>query len=130
MALAHLAPADDFVQIIARNIKTVLAMRRMKQMDLADSIGMIESTLSSRINGGSRWLGSELYAIARALEVDADVIFADDEMALREALSRSRCSDANTLLTAVETFRGQLDMLDEDGLPRVFDSVASLAALP
>lgn len=95
MALAHvesLHDPDHFVQSVARNIRSLLAMRGMAAQDLAGHIGMAAPKLSQRMSGKSRWLAIELDAIARAFEVDTDVIFAASEQEFREALARSRCS--------------------------------------
>lgn len=94
MALAHVEALDDdpFTVAVARNIRALLAMRGMPAQELAERIGMKPTKLSQRLGGHTRWLGSELKAIADAFDISADVVMASGEQDFREALARSRCS--------------------------------------
>ena len=105
MALAHIdTPHDpaDFVHSVARNIRSLLAMRDLQAQDLAEHIEMQAPVLSQRMSGRSAWRAIELKRIARAFAVDTDVIFAGTEAEFREALARSRCSSGFDLVDGLD----------------------------
>ena len=105
MALAHYdAPRDHdaFVHSVARNIRSLLAMRELEAQDLAEHVGMSSAVLSQRMSGRSAWRGFELSRIAQAFAVDTDVIFASTEAEFREALARSRCSSGFDLVDGLD----------------------------
>lgn len=104
MALAevHDFPEPDrFVANVARNIRSLLAMRGIPAKELAGRIGMTDTTLSQRMGGHNRWLAIELHRIAQVFDVDTDVVFADTEEEFLEAL-RSRCVSAFDLVDGLD----------------------------
>lgn len=82
MALAESADfttADDFTIAVARNIRTLLAMRSTTAKSLARSLGMSDTKLSQRMTGSSRWLGFELTQVAAALSAPIGAVTATTE---------------------------------------------------
>ena len=65
---------------LALAIRSRMALREMRQADLADAIDMGPSALSARMNGGREFTFSDLEAIAAALGVSLrDLLPAEDK---------------------------------------------------
>lgn len=62
--------------IMRANLKTALAARRMRQADLAATVGVGESTLSEFIHGRASLAPHTQGRIAQILQADADWLFA------------------------------------------------------
>lgn len=90
---------ERFAQVVARNIKSLLAMRDVHAKELAQAIGASETQLSQRMGGHSRWLAIDLHRIAAVLDCTVDALIAPDANEFVEALSRSRCFPGSALVT-------------------------------
>lgn len=60
---------DTPAVIIGRNIRAEMVRRGIRQVDLADSIGMLQSSLSVRLSGRVAFDVNELHAVAGVLDV-------------------------------------------------------------
>lgn len=94
MANAAAAPLieDDSAVVaqMARNIRSLGRQRGLFDKDVAQLIGMGAEKFSTRMSGDTRWLAIEVRRLARALNVSADVIYAEDETTFRAALAAER----------------------------------------
>lgn len=95
MAVTHTTDGDDgaFVEQVAKNIRAVLAMYRMKEHEAARAIHLNSQTFSHRMTGAARWLAIDIDRLARVLKVTPSVLLARNEQEFREALAavRNRC---------------------------------------
>ena len=81
MRLTRFGTADTTMamtnQRINQNIRAELARKQMTQMQVAEILGLTQSSVSSRLRGDTRWKLDELVILAEALHVDAATLLAN-----------------------------------------------------
>lgn len=68
---------DDLHRNLRRNIKVALALREMTRRQLADLIGVSESTLSQKMIGARRFTVTETLRICEVLTITPDVLISE-----------------------------------------------------
>lgn len=62
---------DKPAVVIGRNIRAEMVRRGIRQVDLAQTLGMLQSSLSARLSGRIAFDVNELHAVAEALGMPA-----------------------------------------------------------
>lgn len=121
---------DRMYANIRANIRVLKALNRIPTRELSTPLGLSGAVFSARLNGVSRFTALEVIVLARLLGTTAEELAEDPlispgdaaEAPVRhyleglERVARSRCFDADMLLTAVSSpARMQLPIFDEGG---------------
>ena len=65
--------------LIGQRVHHVLWRRKIQQRELAEALGITQSTLSRRLRGESAWFAGDLVALADRLDVSVGWLFGEED---------------------------------------------------
>lgn len=68
----HLLKVQYSPKLIAQNIKTLIAIKGIKQDKLASKLGISETSLYFRLIGKNKWTVPEMVVLSRLFEIKID----------------------------------------------------------
>ncbi|MFY4659948.1 MULTISPECIES: helix-turn-helix domain-containing protein [Bifidobacteriaceae] len=63
---------------LSMNVRLYLSMRHLKQVDLANTLGLTRSVVSQKLSGGVAWSISDLEKTAALLQVKPEALLSDE----------------------------------------------------
>lgn len=71
-------------RVISSNVKALMTQRGVSQQQLAEAIGMPQTSVGKRLRGSTHWTADDIEAVALAFEVDVtDLLRPEQEVAPR-----------------------------------------------